>query len=166
MLPNPTHNVRRIAEECLLQQSGEISVANMFDAWAISVNLGPSDVTERTILALAHNIEPLRNAAGYRQYGVRVGSHIAPKADKVPGLMTAFFEELPGMPSGEAFYRFETIHPFGDGNGRTGYLMWNILNGTMAELVPPPNYWNDPYRGVMTAQERTEARDFYQKYRT
>ena len=37
------------------------------------------------------------------------------------------------------YWRFENIHPFTDGNGRTGKIMLNFLLGRMADPVFPPH---------------------------
>lgn len=72
----------------------------------------------------------------YRNYQVYVGSHIPPKAKNAARLMDALLEWLNGK--GQALpavfsspilhYQFECIHPFGDGNGRTGRLLalWEL----------------------------------------
>lgn len=46
------------------------------------------------------------------------------------------------MPAVMAYYNFERIHPFADGNGRTGKIILNWLNGTLAAPVMPPNFFS------------------------
>jgi fido (protein-threonine AMPylation protein) len=41
-----------------------------------------------------------------------------------------------------AYREFQTIHPFRDGNGRTGKILYNYLRGTLADPVMPPNFFN------------------------
>lgn len=72
----------------------------------------------------------------YRPYQVYVGGHIPPPASSVPGLMKGLLgwlnnegRELPAVISSAILhYRFEHIHPFGDGNGRVGRALatWEL----------------------------------------
>jgi Fic family protein len=75
-------------------------------------------------------------AGSYRMIAVRVGNHFPPAAADVSGLM---FELLdwwnkessklsPVLSSAILHYRFEDIHPFADGNGRTGraLALWEL----------------------------------------
>lgn len=72
-------------------------------------------------------------AGRFRDYLVRVGSHLAPDwqdAEKLMNNLIIFIskskENLAEL-SARAHYRFEKIHPFGDGNGRIGRLLMNYI---------------------------------------
>ncbi|MBI3622653.1 Fic family protein [Candidatus Pacearchaeota archaeon] len=74
------------------------------------------------------------NIAGkYRNYLVRVGSYIAPHWNEIKptmGLIIEFINKSKLNPvelAGRAHYKFESIHPFGDGNGRIGRLLMNHI---------------------------------------
>ncbi|HLG18912.1 MAG TPA: Fic family protein [Bdellovibrionota bacterium] len=72
----------------------------------------------------------------YRTFNVRVGYYIPPPAHQVPRLMSEYLqwwnektvEWSPVISSAILHYRFEEIHPFGDGNGRVGraVALWEL----------------------------------------
>ena len=72
-------------------------------------------------------------AGQFREYLVRVGSYLAPDWQDVKPLMKKLIEFIaksklnPVELSARAHYRFESIHPFGDGNGRIGRLLMNHI---------------------------------------
>ena len=75
-------------------------------------------------------------AGRYRTLRVRVGTYVPPPPEQVPGLMLEFLEwwndDAPVLStvlsSAIVHYRFEAIHPFADGNGRTGraLALWEL----------------------------------------
>lgn len=72
-------------------------------------------------------------AGKFRKYLVRVGAYVAPDWHDITRLMSQlmkFVNETKLNPvelAARAHYRFEKIHPFGDGNGRIGRLIMNSI---------------------------------------
>ena len=72
-------------------------------------------------------------AGRYREYLVRVGSYIAPNWQDVKKLMNELIEFINKTEMNHvelamrAHYKFERIHPFGDGNGRIGRMLMNSI---------------------------------------
>ena len=85
---------------------------------------------------LAGEVMDQGEAGRYRTMGVRVGDYLPPPAEAVSGLMfellewwnTAATQLSPVLSSAILHHRFESIHPFADGNGRTGRALslWEL----------------------------------------
>ena len=103
-------------------------------------NAAKKTISHEEILSLhkiiAGDVMDQGTAGRYRTIAVRVGRYVPPPPGDVSGLM---FELLvwwnkespkisPVLSSAIVHYRFESIHPFADGNGRTGraLALWEL----------------------------------------
>ncbi len=107
-----------------IQRQGDAKLIREDDVFKIHTLLGAGDALDRGPIG------------AYRTYGVQVGGHIAPHFSDVPHFMKELLEWLnseaaqwPAVVSSAVLhFRFEFIHPFGDGNGRAGRALaaWEL----------------------------------------
>ncbi len=85
-----------------------------------------------------------RGPGGYRDGVVFVGGRRCPESFVLPRLMANLCEAINEgrLDADRAYYEFEMIHPFYDGNGRTGKILFNFINGTLDHPTMPPNFFN------------------------
>ena len=95
-------------------------------------------------------------AGRYRSISVRVGRYVPPPPNEVSGLMFELLEWWnkesvklsPVLSASILHYRFEAIHPFADGNGRTGraLALWELYRrgfDTHHIFSVDEYYWED-----------------------
>ena len=105
---------------------------------------------------LAEGVMDQGEAGRYRTIAVRVGRHVPPAPSEVSGLMFELLEWWNGasaslspvLSSAVLHYRFEAIHPFADGNGRTGraLALWELYRrgfDTHHIFSVDEYYWED-----------------------
>ena len=105
---------------------------------------------------LAEGVMDQGEAGRYRSIAVRVGRYVPPRPEDVSGLMFELLdwwnnqsrETSPVLSSAILHYRFETIHPFADGNGRTGraLALWELYRrgfDTHHIFSVDEYYWED-----------------------
>ena len=155
------------AEECKRQHSGEVSVYDMVVACneAMAYKTGEPDnvLTNNFIEQIGMLVEPIDNAKGFRKVpiGIWDGYTWIEKAkwDRVPELLetllSSYYEGALGhqeeysapinskieSAEDEFYFEYENIHPFFDGNGRSGKILYNYLKGTLSSPQMPPNFW-------------------------
>lgn len=118
---------------------------------------------------LADGVMDQGQAGRYRTVAVRVGDYVPPPPSDVSGLMLELLEWWgnesshlsPVLSSAILHYRFESIHPFADGNGRTGRALslWELYRrgfDTHHIFSVDEYFWEDRprYYAALTAVRR------------
>jgi len=133
--------------------------------------IGHADILELHRI-LAGEVMDQGEAGKYRMMAVRVGQYLPPPPDAVSGLMfellawwnTAAKKLSPVLSSAILHYRFEAIHPFADGNGRTGraLALWELYRrgfDTHHIFSVDEYYWEDRPAYYAALQGVREAGD-------
>lgn len=144
------------ARECKLQMSGELSVAWMVDAWlyAIERSLSNDDgwtytlPTVDDVINLGRLCEPDENRNGFRTCWVQVRASTIDWQNIHSQIDSLILHGLTTLTPAEFFKEYEEIHPFRDGNGRSGQILFNWLNTTLNSPEWAPNFFNDPRRTI------------------
>jgi Fic family protein len=157
------------AQECTRQGSGELSVYDMVNAWSYTQSFneqpGMPDKYKHPNISLAfiehigRMVEPIQNGNGFRTIPIGVTDGMGgwiekAKWERVPELLGRLIEayydkglfgyghhNLSKSAEDEFYYQYENIHPFRDGNGRSGKILYNYLCGTLDNPIMPPNFW-------------------------
>ncbi|MBI3393067.1 MAG: Fic family protein [Nitrospirae bacterium] len=120
------------------------------------------------------------DAGRYRTMRVRVGPYVPPSPAEVSGLMFELLEWWNGdsrklspvLSSGILHYRFEAIHPFADGNGRTGraLALWELYRrgfDTHHIFSVDEFYWEDRpryYEAIQNVRRQGEDLTVWLEY--
>lgn len=133
--------------------------------------IGHADILELHRI-LAGEVMDQGEAGRYRMITVRVGQYRPPPPDAVSGLMFELLEWWNGaaaklspvLSSAILHYRFEAIHPFADGNGRTGraLALWELYRrgfDTHHIFAVDEYYWEDRPAYYAALQGVREAGD-------
>ncbi len=132
------------------------------------------ELTESVIKDIAVLINKnISEISGYRTVPVRIrgSEHIPPAPPQIPQMMmyyvrnynqTAFDDVFQKM--AQMHLQFERIHPFEDGNGRTGRLLLNyeLLKNDMAPIVIPKEHRTE-YFLMLEKQDSMELSRFFRE---
>lgn len=171
------HDIQWAAEECTRQRSGEMSVARLIEALAYARKV----IAQRGLLLgdiafLGWLVEPSKNHCPtgsskglWRRVKVTIGGVIPlPPPEGLDRKMELLYEAwepggrgtVLGQPyleqslSADQWYKeFEEIHPFVDGNGRVGSILWNLHRGTLDKPEAPPDLWAESNREAMMVSQ-------------
>ncbi len=152
----------------------------------IEKQAGTKRITHEHIFTLhkiiAANVMDQGHAGCYRTIRVRVGPYMPPPPGDVSGLMFELLEWWnkfsiglsPVLSSAILHYRFEAIHPFADGNGRTGraLALWELYRrGFDSHHVFSVDeyYWEDRpryYAALQSVRKQGEDLTHWLEYTT
>ena len=148
-------------------EDGGRRIKGMLNAWHYAQGRA-SLPTVRDIRVIGTHIEPRYNGRGFRHVNAIIGGRtsvfplfiprcmellVARAGDVVPGpsdsalphqlFVEAFREQVNEIVNtvDDWYLAFEWIHPFRDGNGRTGKVLHNWLNGTLDDPVLVSDYF-------------------------
>lgn len=129
--------------ECVRQGVGLRQVAGLVVAYDYAIENRGTLPTLFDQEMVAKYVEP-RAAARYRLTPVTFASGgSAAHWQDIPDAMIRMFDALDGDVDPAEFVRaFLTIHPYADGNGRTAFVLYNWLAGTLSEPQPLPDLFD------------------------
>lgn len=133
-----TEEVKRQGHD-IMQMEGIQRVGYMLRAWEAALAASHRKPEMEDAIELGKMIEPEQNRKGIRVSHVIIGEDHPPRYEFIPGMLHSLFTQRDSLTPLEFYKAFEHIHPFLDGNGRTGKVLLNWLNGTLLDPIFPPH---------------------------
>jgi Fic family protein len=149
----------------LATREQQISLPNLLEIHRVLMDRSPMP-------GLGGVIREQQNWIGGSSYNSCSAVYIPPPHDHVEGLLhdlidyTNGDEHSPLVQAAVAHAQFETIHPFADGNGRTGRALIHVIlrrRGISPTFVPPISLvlatWSDDYISGLTSYRHLHPAD-------
>jgi hypothetical protein len=135
------------AEEVRRQHDTHLHVAYMVNAWLDA--LEHQEHKDALSLGMVERwgilVDPNDNPTGFRGADVYIAGRMGTRVPELADALERWINFVPDMTPLEAYKEFEWIHPFIDGNGRTGKIILNYLNETLLDpIFPPDNLFGYP----------------------
>jgi len=131
------------AVECKRQMVGLPELGFLLEAYNWLYNY-TDRVTVETFEILGSFVEPGKNRNGFRRVPVTFANGgSSANASDIPRLMISLRDGIADLGQfgvNEIVRQFLWIHPFADGNGRVGFLLYNYLQGTLDSPLALPDY--------------------------
>lgn len=127
------------AEEVRRQQDTPWHVYKMLQAWRFAQAWRNEPLTHGIVRELGNIVDEAND--GYRTVGVWVGPEKKTEPINIHYEMDQLLKDQTVITPEIFYYRFEMIHPFVDGNGRVGKILYNFLNRTMDNPVWPKDFF-------------------------
>lgn len=149
----PFEVIKFCCEEITRQRDTTMSVPDLVTAWndALEVSEASGRVTCDVYDVLTTPMierwgflaKPHLNSKGFRRHNIQVADYIAPDWRDVPRLIERLVDHIHSgaLTPAQAYYEYEMVHPFADGNGRTGKILYNFLLGSLLDPQMPPNFF-------------------------
>lgn len=114
----------------------------MWEAWSYAMERRLQQFTKEDILRLGHLVERGNDGHDFRHVAVTAGGNVKLHWPLIERAIDNLVERQTALDPASLYKEFEEIHPFVDGNGRVGEIIYSWRRGTLRDPVRPPDFWS------------------------